>query len=109
MACKVAEQDKGLVEVVGMAVRPLPMLPLAGIRSQNVVEHQEMLISQTFGGLGKVFYGGRVGADFRLGEDCAKLHHRLLNLYTISASRAARRWWWVAWDPGPLPVSIQGY
>ena len=71
---EVAKHNEGLMEGVDTAVGSVPFGAFAGIGAQNVVKNQKVLIAQRFSGLGEIFDGGRVGADFGLGEDCSELH-----------------------------------
>ena len=70
-AGQIAEQDKGFVKGVGMAVGTIPLGAAAGVGAQHMVKNQQMFIAQPFGGLDKIAHGGRVVADFGLGENSA--------------------------------------
>jgi hypothetical protein len=47
------------------------------IRSQDVIKNNEMGISEVLGSLHKVTHTDRVGTNFGLWEDNAKLHSRI--------------------------------
>ena len=70
-AGEVAEQHERLVELVGVAVGAAPALAARGVRAEHVVEGEQVVVAQLFGGLGVLLDGGGVGGYLGLGEDYA--------------------------------------